>query len=116
MTLKDCTKEELLFVIERLRFYNAENNFYARRALSDVHFQRERKKLEKAEELIAYSREKQEEYRRILEPYAGMPLTEIPVSVVEPAAAVMSEIQEADRQWDKLMGIGKPGKPPENCT
>ena len=36
MTLKNCTKEELIFVIERLELYNPSKNHFVQRALNDV--------------------------------------------------------------------------------
>jgi len=43
--LKDCTKEELIFVIERLQFYSLSGDYYVQRALGDVEEEREARKL-----------------------------------------------------------------------
>lgn len=51
MTLRDCTKEELIFVIERLQFYHLSGDYYIQRALCDVAEQREERKLEDARRL-----------------------------------------------------------------
>ncbi len=45
MKLKDCTKEELIFVIERLQFYSLSGDYYVQRALGDVEEEREARKL-----------------------------------------------------------------------
>ena len=46
MTLKDCTKEELIFVIERLQLYTLSGTEYVQRALEDVEMRREERKHE----------------------------------------------------------------------
>lgn len=51
MTLKDCTKEELIFVIKRLQFYSLSSDYYVRRALCDVEEEREHRRLEEARRL-----------------------------------------------------------------
>ena len=43
--MKDCTKEELIFVIERLQFYSLSGDYYVQRALGDVEEEREARKL-----------------------------------------------------------------------
>ena len=106
MTLKDCTKEELIFVIKRLQFYGlTTGDYYIRRALCDVEERREDKKHAEAMRLAAYSHQKRQEYIDLLTPYEGKPLIDIPDSVIKKADAAMKEAQKADRQWNKLMGI-----------
>ncbi len=45
MTLKECTKEELIFVIKRLQMYSLSDGHYIRLALLDVEEERERKNM-----------------------------------------------------------------------
>ena len=48
MKLKDCTKEELIYVIERLQLYNPSQKHFLFRALNDVEMRREEKKFDEA--------------------------------------------------------------------
>jgi len=107
MTLRDCTKEELLsIVIEQLKFYcGSSGDYYITRALSDVEMKREEKKAAKAEHLSTYSYQKRQEYFDLLSPYEGKRLTDIPAPVLRKADAALKEAQEADRKWNKMMGI-----------
>ena len=51
MRLKDCTKEELIFVIKRLQMYSLSDGHYIRLALRDVEEERETRKLREARQL-----------------------------------------------------------------
>lgn len=105
MKLKDCTKEELIFVIERLQLYNPSQRHFLFRALNDVEMWREEKKLAAAEKLATLSNKKRQEYIDLLAPYEGKRLIDIPDSVLEKADAAMKEAQKADSKWNKIMGI-----------
>lgn len=106
MTLKDCTKEELIFVIERLQFYSLSGDYYVRRALCDVAEQREERKLEEARRLSALQNQKMQEYISLMRPYEGISLMDVPEDVLDRADAAMKEAHSADMKWRKLMGIG----------
>jgi len=105
MTLKDCTKAELLFVIERLQAYNSLNSYYVRRALCSVVEQRDERKYKETQQLLDLSAQKRREYVSLLEPYKEKCLIDIPDSVIRKADAALKEAQAADRKWAKIMGI-----------
>ena len=106
MTLKDCTKEELLFVIKRLQFYMLSgSDHYVKIALCDVEERRDEKKNKEAQRLLALAHQKRQEYIDLLSPYEGRRLLDIPDSVFARADAAMKEAQAADRKWNRLMGI-----------
>ncbi len=107
VTLKDCTKEELIIIIERLQFYNFSNSYYVNRALLDVEEERENKRLAEAKRLSNYAAQKRQEYIALLAPYEGKRILDIPDSVIEKADATMKAAQAADSKWNKLMGITK---------
>ena len=106
MKLKDCTKEELIFVIERLQFYSLSGDYYVQRALGDVEEEREARKLREARRLSALQNQKMQEYIDLLAPYDGKRLVDIPDSVFNKAYAAMREVKKAEREWNKIMGIG----------
>lgn len=106
MTLKGCTKEELIFVIEQFKFHcGSSGEYYLARALSDVEMKREEKKLAEAGRISDYAYQKRQEYIDLLAPYEGKRLVDIPATVLKKADAAMREAQEADRKWNKIMGI-----------
>jgi len=105
MTLKDCTKAELIYVIKRLQVYSSSNSYYVRRALCDVAELRDERKYEKAQQLLDLSDQKRREYVSLLDPYKGKRLIDIPDSVLRKADAAMKEAQVADRKWAKIMGV-----------
>lgn len=105
MTLTNCTKEELIFIIERLQLYNPTQTHFVQRALNDVEMRREEKKFDEAKKISAYSHQKRQEYIDLLAPYEGKRLVDIPASVLEKADAAMREAQKADCRWNKIMGI-----------
>ena len=105
MTLTNCTKEELIFIIERLQLYNPTQTHFVQRALNDVEMRREEKKFDEAKKISAYSHQKRQEYIELLNPYEGKRFLDSPESVLAKADAAMKEAQAADRKWNHLMGI-----------
>lgn len=105
MTLKDCTKEELIFVIKRLQLYNLSNDYCLQKVLGDVEEEREARKLREARRLLALQNQKVQEYIVLMRPYEGKSLMSVPEDVLNRADAAMKEAMEADMKWRKLMGI-----------
>lgn len=105
MTLKDCTKEELIFVIERLQSYNLSSDYYVRRALCDVAEQREERKLEKARRLMDVRLQNLQQYNDLLGPYEGKPFSDIPQDVLDQAISALERYEGAEKKWMRLMGI-----------
>lgn len=105
MTLKDCTKEELIFVIKRLQFYTLSDQYYVQRALNDVAMRREEQKHEEARRMSDIQFQKRQEYVDLLTPYEGKPIKDIPLDVIVRADAAMKESRAANKKWMKLMGI-----------
>lgn len=105
MKLKDCTKEELIFVIERLQFYSLSGDYYVQRALGDVEEERKVRKLREARRLSDLQNQKMQEYISLMSPYDGAPLMDVPEDVFVRAHAALKKAQAADMKWRKLMGI-----------
>lgn len=106
MTLKDCTKDELIFVIERLKFYGfTAGDHYIRRALNDVEMQREDRKFEQSRQLREQAQKKFEEYSDLVRAYEGKPISDIPAGIMNKAAAIAREYDELNRKWLKVAGI-----------
>lgn len=105
MNLKDCTKDELIFVIKRLQLYSLSDGHYIQLALRDVEEEREARKLEEARRLSGLQNQKMQEYIALMRPYEGMPLKDIPENVFAKADAALQEARAADMKWRKLMGF-----------
>ncbi len=106
MKLKDCTKEELIFVIKRLQLYNLSGSHCIQLALRDVEEERERKKMDEARKVSDYAFQKRQEYIDLLTPYKGKRLVDIPDSIFKKADAAIREAEKAERKWNKIVGIG----------
>lgn len=105
MKLKDCTKEELIFVIKRLQFYSLSNDHCVQRALGDVEEEREARKLEEARRLTDVRLQNLQQYNELLGPYEGKSFSDIPQDVMDRAVAALERYEAADMKWRKLMGI-----------
>ena len=104
LRLKDCTKLELLFIIQQFKFHcGSSGEYYLTQALGDVQMQRLEARHTEADRLSALSYRKRQEYITLLSPYEGAQLSEIPLPVLEAADAAMKEAHAADRKWANLM-------------
>ena len=105
MTLKDCTKEELIYCVNyiagRIGLHN--KDYYIESALGNVEYERKKKKLDRTEELSQLSNKKRNEYINLLKPYDGKKYIDIPFDVLEKASALIREAEKADKEYDKIM-------------
>ena len=105
MTLQQCTKAELLWVIDRACLHGMSKR-HIEYALSDLEREKISRELDEADRLNKLAHEKRMEYIELLKPYDGWKFKDIPLDVLEKAQAALDQAQEADRKWDKLM-LGK---------
>ncbi len=107
ITLNECTKADLRWIINRILQMTTLSNrdHYLQRALSDLWYEKEKQRIDDADKFLEVSNEKVSEYIRLMEPYEGKPLTEIPVNVRKKAIQLLKETEEADKKWRKLMGL-----------
>ena len=90
------------------RFYINEKlqvnkDYYIESALGNVEYERNKKKLNRAEELTRLSSEKRNAYIELLKPYEGMKYADIPFDVLNKASALIKEAEKADKEYDKIM-------------
>lgn len=64
---------------------------------------RDKKKLDKAEELNQLSAKKRKEYISLMKPYSGKTYADVPFEVLKKASALMKEAQKADEEYNKIM-------------
>ena len=107
LTLNDCTKADLIWVINRaLQMASfGKGDYYIRRALSDLAYEKERKALDESEKIAEQSRHKWQEYTDILAPYDGKPIKDIPLDVLTRAQNVYDEAIALDKKWSKIMRL-----------
>ena len=106
MTLKDCTKEELIYIIKHLTHFDI-SNFHLNQALNDVRYERERKKFDEADKLNKIWAENTRKYCEVLKPYEGMRIIDIPREVIEKAEEYRKAADEANKKYEKIMNILK---------
>jgi len=106
MTIKDCTKQELIYIIKYLSSYGVYNiDIYVERALNDIEYKRELKRLEKADELAKVAHDARMHYCDYLKKYEGVPILDIPQEEIETAHRFIKIAQNADKEYSKIMGI-----------
>lgn len=105
MTLKDCTKEELIYMVNYIagRVGVQNKDYYIKLALGEVAYSREKKKLDRAEELNQLSARKRNEYINLMKQYGGKSGVDVPLDVFKKALALLEEAQKADKEWEKIM-------------
>lgn len=103
MTVNQCTKAELLRVIDRLCFLSPVNESLLQGALSEVECERFKKQAAESDRLNKLSYEKRTAAITLLKPYRTY--AEAPLDVLEKAQALFSEADKADNAWYKLNGF-----------
>lgn len=106
MTLKGCTKAELLWLIDWMCTHSMfRHDLEIERALNALEFEREQKRLDEADCLNKRSARLRQQYVDLLTPYEGKPILDIPADVLDHAAALQEEAQMLDKKWCKLMKL-----------
>ena len=104
MNLSDCTKADLLWIIKTMCKYDL-SDLSLQRALNDLEWEKERDRLDRADQLVKTARDASQRYIELIKPYEGMPLTDVPMDVLKQADAALAESRAANKQWAKLMGV-----------
>lgn len=99
MKLTNCTKAELIFVVERL----AQSSPLLPVVLFEVKLRRMEDINGKADVQIQIVAEARQRACDLLYPYRGQPTVSIPEQVLEEAASAMADADRADRRWEELM-------------
>lgn len=107
MTLAQCTKDDLLWLIDRILqmccFHQKE--YYLARALEDLRYHKEEARISEAEKFGKIADAKRQEYIEILRPYDGQKLTDIPLPVLEKAKQALDDANVAEKRFAKLIGL-----------
>ncbi len=104
MTLKDCTKQELLHIIDRFKDYAFDNgDYYLKRCLHEVERERAITRLNEADKWSDIAYQKRMAYLDLIKQYEGQKLTDIPSEVSQKAVALLKEAEAADKKYAQLM-------------
>lgn len=104
MNLSDCTKADLLWIIKTMCKYDLSDR-NLRLALNDLEYEKEQERLDRADQARQAASAASQRYIELMKPYEGMPLTEVPMDVLNQADVAMAESRAANKQWAKLMGV-----------
>lgn len=107
MTLSQCSKAELLWVINRIKMLMGMNSveLYINRALNDLWYEKQKRRINEAEAVAAMADAKRREYIDLLKPYEGKKIVDIPIDVINHADSLIKEARKLDERWKKLMTI-----------
>lgn len=107
--LQRLTKAELIWVIqelERRSLVMSDLPFILR----DLEIRKLEKQEQEADKLLHTAAEKRMAYCALMKPYEGKRLVDIPQETIEKALRLLEEAEEADRKWDRMMGMPKSRK------
>lgn len=106
MTLKECTKEELIYIINRLTDRQFSSNaYYVEGILIDIEHKRSLKKISEAENWAIISHDARMKYSEFLKKYEGKRLVDIPTDEILKAEELIKTAERADKKYMQLMGI-----------
>lgn len=106
--LRRFSKEDLLLVIERMCAHLHDDSPYCLvYAISDREHQKEQQRFKEADKQAEISRDAWKRYFDKLKSYSdsGKRLYELSSKEIIDLFSLQSQAEEADRQWNKLMGI-----------
>lgn len=103
-SLRDLTKEELIFCIEGAIEQNSSAKFWFNRRLLDIADKRRQKKLEEDEAKGVRFINLRKEYEELIKPYRGKKLGELPSDVIEKGAALERKIKKAQEEYFATFG------------
>ena len=107
MTLAQCTKDDLLWLIDRILqmccFH--QKDYYLARALEDLRYHKEKARIAEAEKFGKIADAKLQEYIEIMRPYDGRKLTDIPLPILEKARQALADADAAERKFARLISL-----------
>lgn len=103
MTLKECTKQELIFIINKFKKYAfSQGDYYLSRCLHDVEYQRLIKRQEEADKQSEVAYQSRLAYLEFIKKYEGQKLTDIPEEEIKRANELLKTADRADKKYMQL--------------
>lgn len=100
MTVKECTKDELIFIIERLTWFDTH---HLHMILHDLEYERIKKKLAESERWSQIADSCRQKYIEILKKHEGKKVVDIPLSELKKAEQLLKDAEKADKEYTKLI-------------
>lgn len=100
MTVKDCTKDELIYIIDRLTLLD---KYRLNTILHEVEYNRIKKKLAESERWSQISDSCRQKYIEILKKHEGKKVVDIPLSELKKAEQLLKDAEKADKEYTKLI-------------
>lgn len=100
MTIEECTKEELLYVIKYLTRADKRSLVSA---LNAVKYQRAEKKIAEAERWAQVANDNRIRYIELAEKHSGQRVIDLPADDIIEMNTCLENAEKADKKYDKLM-------------
>ena len=104
MTLSQCSKEDLIWIINRLA-QGPGGRHQVSSALADLAYQKGMEAIDKADAAAKLAHEKRRQYIDLLAPYTGMSIADIPLDVMDKAKQLLDAAEAADKMWEKYIDL-----------
>ena len=105
LTLGDCTKADLLWIIKYMIRFGGSDDYYLQRALNQLWYEKEKQRIDEGDKYLEISNAKLSEYFSLMQQHQGKSFLEIPDGVLEKAAQLLKEAEAADKKWRKSLGL-----------
>lgn len=106
MTLSQCSKADLIWIINRLAQGPVGRNQVSS-AMANLAYHKSMAALEKADGYAQLAAEKRQQYIDLLTPYTGMSFADIPLDVLDKAKQLLDAAEAADERWEKYMKLAE---------
>ncbi len=103
LTLSQCTKADLLWIIEYLTRFGDE--YKLKHALNELWYEKEKQRIDEAGKYAKRADEKRRKYIELMRPYEGQRWADIPHDTIVAADKLLREARNADKMYMKLIGI-----------
>ena len=104
MTLSQCSKADLIWIINRLA-QGPGGRHQVSSALADLAYQKSMEAIDKADAAAKLAHEKRQQYIDLLAPYTGMSIADIPTDILDKAKQLLDAAEAADKMWEKYIDL-----------
>ena len=101
MTLKECTKEELIYILNRISRFS-DYDYHINLALNEIEYKHQMKKIDEAQKWAEIAHDKRKEALELLKCYEGHKFSDIPPEILTQARKLFDEATAADNKWEKI--------------
>lgn len=104
MKLADCTKAELITIINRLTAapFSSVGSYHLKIILRDMEYERQKKKLKEAENWGIIADEARQQYIELIKKYEGVRFVDVPLDELEKAEELLKTAERADKKYLEL--------------